>query len=283
MKLSIVNSYTLVGIEARPIRIEVHLSNGLPGLSIVGLPEAAVRESKDRVRSAILNAGFDYPARRITVNLAPADLPKYGAGFDLPIAIGILHASDQLKSELLQSTALIGELSLSGELRSIRGVLPIAVKSNKDQKQLLLPYENRNELQILSSNYACAKSLIEVCSHLTGQQKLTQPAIKEKPIEANTICLSDIKGQPQAKRALEIAAAGRHSLMMSGPPGTGKSMLATRLPTILPKLSFDQILEVSSIYSVVQMSRTNVERPPYRSPHHTASPAALVGGGCHFY
>ena len=280
MKLSTVYSYAVVGVKARLIHIEVHISNGLPSLSLVGLPEASVRESKDRVRSAIQTAGFDYPARRITVNLAPADLPKFGAGYDLPIAVGILHASDQLRLPDLKHYALAGELSLSGQIRSIGGSLPIALESSNQGKQLILPVGNAGEVRILSKqNYRCASSLLAVCAHLSGEESLPLvPAVPEQTEETFS-CLSEVQGQPQAKRVLEIAAAGGHNLLMQGPPGTGKTMLASRMPGILPKMDADETVEVASIYSVAQISRNCVDQVPFRAPHHTASPTALVGGG----
>lgn len=284
MKLSTVYSYAVVGVQAQLIYIEVHIANGLPSLSIVGLPEASVRESKDRVRSALQNAGFDYPARRITVNLAPADLPKFGAGYDLPIAIGILHASDQLKITDLEKYALIGELSLSGQIRSVGGILPVAVKASTQGKELILPTKNSKEVQILDNHsYRCADNLLAVCAHLSNEQKLplntTANSGNFEPSEEDSLCLSEVQGQSQAKRALEIAAAGGHSLLMQGPPGTGKTMLASRIPGILPTLNSKEAVEVASIYSVAQIPRSYIDSAPFRNPHHTASPTALVGGG----
>ena len=280
MRLAIVNSYSILGVAAQPITIEVHLSNGLPGLSIVGLPEASVRESKERVRSALLNTRFDYPARRITVNLAPADLPKHGSGFDLAIALGILQASDQLPGVDLSKRAFVGELSLSGQLRTVSGALPIAVAAQEAGLELLAPLANQPELQILDQpRPGLARSLNEVCCYLLGQKLLPQPPEIESGQSQDLPCLSDVQGQPLAKRALEIAAAGNHSLLMVGPPGTGKTMLASRLPGILPSLSQQQALEVAGIYSVAGINRHNHQAPPMRAPHHTSSPAALVGGG----
>ena len=282
MKLSTVFSYAVVGIEAQLIYIEVHIANGLPGLSIVGLPEASVRESKDRVRSAIQNAGFEYPARRITVNLAPADLPKFGAGYDLAIAIGILEASDQIKPRGIPDHAFIGELSLSGEIRPVSGVLPTAVKASSQGRELFFPIDNAPEVRMLGENkHRGADSLIAVCNHLCGEQPLClEPAAAPARRVNQQLCLSDVQGQYQAKRALEIAAAGGHSLLMQGPPGTGKTMLASRLPGILPALSAEQAVEVASIYSVAQIQRPQpIEDVPFRSPHHTSSPTALAGGG----
>ena len=280
MKLSTVFSYALVGVQAQLIHIEVHIANGLPGLSIVGLPEASVRESKDRVRSAIQNAGFDYPARRITVNLAPADLPKFGAGYDLAIAIGILHASDQLLNADLANHAFIGELSLSGQIRPVRGILPIAVTSYSQGKKLIAPADNAGEIQILErQENLLAGTLLSVCAHLCREKPLPQIKLKPSAKNSEVLCLSEVQGQQQAKRVLEIAAAGNHSLLMQGPPGTGKTMLASRLPGIIPKLRPEESIEVASIYSVADVARGQIDQAPFRSPHHTASPVALVGGG----
>ena len=280
MRLSNITSYCIIGVEAQPISIEVHISNGLPGLSVVGLPEAAVRESKDRVRSAILNSQFEFPARRITVNLAPADIPKNGAGFDLPIAIGILHASGQLECENIGNYALIGELSLSGNIRAVKGLIPVALAADTAEKQLVAPLSNRGELDLLSaSNHVLAPTLADVCGHLNGSFPIESVAKSPQLNPPSGPCLSEVRGQTQAKRALEIAAAGGHSLLMMGPPGTGKTMLAERLPGILPEISDESALEVASIYSVAGLERGHFHQPPYRAPHHTASPAALVGGG----
>ena len=280
MPLSKVTSYCILGIDAQPISIEVHISNGLPGLSVVGLPEATVRESKDRVRSAILNSHFEFPARRITVNLAPADIPKTGAGFDLPIALGILHASSQIDQSSLDEYAFVGELSLSGDIRSVHGALPMAMAASVTGKTFLAPNTNQSELSILSSGeQKLATSLIEVCSYLGGQIELeSAKKVISEPAQINH-CFSEVRGQSAAKRALEIAASGRHSLLMAGPPGTGKTMLAERLAGILPGISNEEALEVASIYSVAGISRDLFAQPPFRAPHHTASSAALVGGG----
>lgn len=285
MPLATVHSYALLGVKAQPIQIEVHIANGLPGLTIVGLPEASVRESKERVRSAITNSGFEYPARRVTVNLAPADIPKYGSGYDLAIAVGILHASKQLQEAGLDTYSFLGELSLSGELRPVPGVLPVALQARDDGLKLIAPQNTPEDFSILdSTNIFCAKSLSQVVEHLAEGTPLPSPCSNKKQAETSTLnqsslCLSDVQGQPQAKRALEIAAAGRHSLLMQGPPGTGKTMLASRIPGIMPQLGARDAVDVASIYSISALTNPNPLIPPFRSPHHTCSQVALVGGG----
>jgi len=285
MTLAIVYSRTSVGIQAPLVTVEAHISPGLPALSIVGLPEAAVKESKDRVRSAIINSGLEFPTRRITINLAPADLPKEGGRFDLPIAIGILAASNQIPADALAAFEFSGELALSGALRSIQAALPIALGTRKTNRTLILPTKNAREATLPGDNSVLpAKHLLEVCDHLTGK-KLIPPYSSQHTIQ-DIVCksdvdLHDVKGQPQAKRALEITAAGGHSLLMVGPPGTGKTMLATRLPGLLPPLSIEEALEISAIRSIshTKLSFKNWGMRPFRAPHHTASSAALVGGG----
>jgi len=286
MPLATVQSYALLGVKAQPIQIEVHIANGLPGLTIVGLPEASVRESKERVRSAITNSGFDYPARRVTVNLAPADIPKFGSGYDLAIAIGILQASDQLKASDLDTLCFLGELSLSGELRPVPGVLPVALQATDDNLNLIAPKNTPEDFSILgSTRIFCANNLCQVAEHLTeGTPLLSPPSNNVKQSETShlnrpNLCLSEVQGQPEAKRALEIAAAGRHSLLMQGPPGTGKTMLASRIPGIMPQLGARDAVDVASIYSISSLSNPHPRIPPFRSPHHTCSQVALVGGG----
>lgn len=270
------------GILAPLVSIEVHITNGLPGLSIVGLPEAAVRESKDRVRSALINSHFEFPPRRITINLAPADLPKEGGRFDLPIALAILAASGQINPTTLKRYECIGELSLSGELRPVTGLLPAALNVRESGRRLIAPIDNLDEIQLIDNiELIGANHLLEVCAHLNGQQ-LIETAPRTKPsVTSNKVDFSEVQGQHHAKRALEIAATGNHNLLMIGPPGTGKSMLAERLPTIMPSLTEQQALENAAIASVScnGIDLNNWRKPAYRTPHHTASAAALVGGG----
>lgn len=289
MSLSIVFSRAQAGIDAPLVTVEVHLSNGLPSLSIVGLPEMAVKESKDRVRGALLNANFDFPARRITVNLAPADLPKEGGRFDLPIALGILAASGQIPTQGLAEYEFAGELALSGELRPLRGVLPVAVQARNAQHTLVVPLENAAEAALVGdATVLGARHLLEVCAHLHGSRLLpphvaepSSPAGHSEEHEPND--LAEVRGQHHAKRALEIAAAGGHSLLLIGPPGTGKTMLASRLPGILPLMTEEEALETAAITSISDsgFASARFNKRPFRAPHHTASGVALVGGGSH--
>lgn len=270
-----------VGIDAPQVLVETHLSPGLPAVNIVGLPEAAVRESRDRVRSAIATSGFEFPQRRITINLAPADLPKHGSRFDLAIALGILIASHQLGDIRCDGLEFAGELALDGSLRAVSGILPVALACRQTGHQLVCANDNADEAAVCGVDLLPAGSLLAVCRHLTGAEALTPHASRVPDnTPASTLCLSQVKGQLQARRALEIAAAGHHSLLFCGPPGSGKSMLAQRLPGILPPLSLDEALAVASIHSLTR-SRPLDEffLPPFRHPHHTASAVALVGGG----
>ncbi len=285
MNLAVVYTRGRQGIRAPLVTVEVHLANGLPNFAIVGLPEAAVKESKDRVRGAIQNCRFDFPTQRITVNMAPADIPKEGGRFDLAIAVGILAASGQIRRDALNTVECVGELSLGGSLRPIAGVLPIAVEARTAERALILPSSNAREAVLVKgAEVLPAEHLLEVCAHLNGQQRLAPALIEPRldVVENDELAdFAEVRGHYQAKRAMEIAAAGRHNLLMLGPPGTGKSMLAARLPGILPELSEQEALETAAITSVSGLSFAP-ERwltPPFRSPHHTASAVAMVGGG----
>jgi magnesium chelatase family protein len=285
MSVAVVYSRALAGMHAPLVSVEVHLANGLPAFNLVGLPETEVKESRERVRAALQNAQFGFPARRITVNLAPADLPKESGRFDLPIAIGILVATGQLPGNRLHEYEFAGELALTGELRPIRGALAMTLKAHGDGRAFILPQASATEAALVREAVVHpARSLLEVCAHLTGHETLPRQLAALVAFGAKSSTqypdLAEVKGQPHAKRALEIAAAGRHSLLMIGPPGTGKSMLAQRLPGILPAMSEADALEAAAIQSLTGGFR--LERwgqRPYRSPHHTASAVALVGGG----
>jgi magnesium chelatase family protein len=282
--LAMISSRTLIGIAAVPVMVEVHLANGLPSFSTVGLPETAVKESKDRVRGAIINSGFEFPAKRITVNLAPADIPKTGGRFDLPIAIGILMASGQLPHVSVESIEMVGELALDGSLRRVSGVLPTALACAESGHQLMVPRANADEAGLVE-NACCwqAGHLLDVCRHLADKGKLSECESDVSTLSQSKLYpdLEDVKGQIQAKRALEIAACGGHSLLFIGPPGTGKSMLASRLPGILPSLTLAEALETAAIQSVSQgdYCAESWSVRPFRNPHHSASSVALVGGG----
>ncbi len=282
--MSFAKIYTrgLLGLHAPLIEVEVHVSQGLPSLTIVGLAEAAVRESKDRVRSAIINSGFQFPTKRLTINLAPADLPKDGSRLDLPIALGILIASGQLPENVTDQLEFIGELALDGQLRPISGILSIAIACQQSGHQLILPEQNAQDAsQLPNFEVFAAHHLKDVCEHLSKQHPLPQyQANTTNPIDQYKFDLADVKGQLRPRRALEIAAAGGHSLLFKGPPGTGKTLLASRLASILPPLDMQENLEVASIYSVANSSHPFGQRP-FRAPHHTASAIALVGGGSH--
>ncbi len=283
MSLATTHCRAALGIEAPLVTVEIHLANGLPTFNIVGLPEKAVQESRDRVRSALLNSGFEFPARRITVNLAPADLPKQGSRFDLAIAVGILVASAQLPPGAVDGYELIGELSLAGALRPVPGVLPMALACRARGRHLILPDGNLQEAALVRGLeiYPCPH-LLAVSAHLNGQRRASAArqdlATNRAPVYPD---LADVHGQAQARRALEVAAAGRHNLLMMGPPGSGKSMLASRLPGILPPLDEDEALSSATIRSVSgqPFDAANWRVRPFRAPHHTASGVALVGGG----
>ncbi len=283
MSLAHVYSRAQEGVNATEVSVEVHISNGLPALSIVGLPEAAVKESKDRVRAALINSQFDFPGRRITINLAPADLPKEGGRYDLPVAMGILAASGQIPAEILQQYEFIGELALSGELRPVQGVLPMSLACKQSQRKLICPLENADEAALVSDTCVYpARHLLDVCAHLTGNKPLERAGPNHTNTHPPGIAdMRDVNGQQHAKRALEIAAAGGHSLLMVGPPGTGKTMLSSRLPGILPHMNESEALESAAISSISGngLHTGNWKQRPFRAPHHTASGVALVGGG----
>jgi len=286
MSLAIVHSRAQNGVDAPKVTVEVHLANGLPSMSIVGLPEAAVKESKDRVRSAIINSRFEFPARRITINLAPADLPKDGGRFDLPIAIGILAASGQIDNKQLSEYEFLGELALTGELRPVRGALSAALKTRLTGRALLVPDDNAPESSLASDvTVYAAKHLLGVTGHLSGTTLLVQhDAIPEQVPRSEPVPdLCDVQGQYIARRALEIAAAGGHNLLFVGPPGAGKTMLATRLPGILPPMNEMEAMESAAIQSISDkgFNMQHWRQRPFRAPHHTASGVALVGGGSH--
>nr|WP_315042416.1 YifB family Mg chelatase-like AAA ATPase [uncultured Moraxella sp.] len=271
---------SVVGLNAPSVMVEVHLSQGLPAITIVGLPEASVRESKDRVRSAIINSGFQFPNRRLTINLAPADLPKDGARLDLPIAIGILVASGQIDDSKIADFEFIGELALNGDLRPISGVLAVARAIKTSNHTLIAPKDNANEaVKVQGIEVLQAENLKQVCEHLNNEQSLSHAEFKASyQVSSHKLDLADVKGQHQARRALEIAAAGGHSLLFCGSPGTGKTLMASRLPTILPPLNDNETLEVASIYSIANVPYDFGTRP-FRQVHHTTSAVALVGGG----
>ncbi len=284
MSLAVVYSRANVGIEAQLVEVEVHLSNGLPGFSIVGLPEAVVKESKDRVRSAIINCNFNFPLRRITVNLAPADLPKEGGRYDLAIALGILCASKQIDKEKLNQYEMGGELALSGGLRAFTGALPMVIAANKSQRSIILPEKNAARCAFVhDANILQANHLLDVCRHFQGLSPLTKVRVTDLPQLQNDYAdISEVRGQHQAKRALEIAASGAHSILMIGSPGAGKTMLAHRLPGLLPAMRDEQALEVAAIHSLkgkaIDCYSYGATRP-FRSPHHSLSSVAMVGGG----
>jgi len=284
LALCVLHSRARVGIHAPQVTVEVHLTHGLPSLSMVGLPELAVKESKDRVRGALLNGRFQFPDGRVTINLAPADLPKEGGRFDLPIALGILGASGQIAADALDRHEFVGELALSGELRPIAGVLPAALAARDAGRELVLPLANAAEAALVGGlTLRPARHLLEVCDHLNNGQTLATYRAEPSPTDdPGYPDLAEVRGQEQAKRALEVAAAGQHHLLMLGPPGSGKSMLANRLPGLLPPLTESEALETASIRSVSERAPfdpVDWNRRPFRSPHHTASGVALVGGG----
>ena len=286
--LAKVTSGALIGIDAYPVEVEVDIAQGLPQFSTVGLPEGAVKESKDRVKSAIKNSGYDFPARRITINLAPADIRKEGAAFDLPIAIGLLCATGVVDAEKLKNFILLGELSLDGRIKPVHGVLPIVVAArNWGDQSLLLPVENAAEGAIVSGpSIYPVKDLGEAVALINGERDFAPYRCQPRTAATNPTTggddFSEVRGQEHVKRALEVAAAGAHNILLSGPPGSGKTMLARRLPTILPELSFEEALETTKIHSVsglLNRQQGLIDQRPFRSPHHTISDAGLIGGG----
>jgi len=282
MSLAILLCRAQYGTEAPPVTIEVFLSGGLPAFTIVGMAETAVRESKDRVRGALLSSGFEFPQQRITISLGPAEMRKVGGRFDLPIALGILAARKQFPIAALNDVECYGELALSGELRPVPGLLPAVLKAHERGRSVIVPKDNAGEAALVGASVIGASSLLEVTEHLAGRERIDHAvASADEADAARTPDLSDVKGQQHAKRALEIAAAGNHNLLLIGPPGTGKSMLARRLPGLLPAMSKAEALETAAVNSVAGLSvdATTWRRRPFRSPHHTASAAALVGGG----
>lgn len=282
MALASAVSRALEGIEAPEVAVEVHLANGLPGFSLVGLPEAEVREARDRVRAALQTCQFEYPNKKITANLAPADLPKEGGRFDLPIALGILAASGQIKANALQGIEFAGELSLTGSLRPVRGALAMALAATRNGRSLILPAENAAEAALAKgATVMSARTLLEVVAHLNGHTSLETAAPPTQGGDVVYPDLADVRGQATAKRALEIAAAGRHSLLLFGPPGTGKSMLAQRLPGLLPPMTEEESIECAAIHSIDgSFDPAKWGARCFRAPHHSASAVALVGGGC---
>ena len=281
MGLSLVHSRARVGARAPAVQVEVHVGGGLPTMSIVGLPQAAVREAKDRVRAAIHNAQFEFPNGRITVNLAPADLPKSGGRFDLPIALGVLAASGQIPNAALRDVEFLGELGLTGELRAVDGVLPATLAAAEAKRRLIVPAANGAEAALAdAADVLVARTLLEVCGALTGAKRLPPPdrvATRERHVPD----LDEVRGQAQARRALEIAAAGQHHVLFVGTPGCGKTMLASRLPGLLPEASEDEAMASASIASVSGrgFDASAWRTRPFRSPHHGTSAVALVGGG----
>ncbi len=288
MPVAVVRSRALAGVSAPPVTVEVHLANGLPNFHLVGLPETEVREARDRVRAALLNSQFDFPSRRVTVNLAPADLPKESGRFDLPIALGILAATGQIPAPPLDRHEFAGELALTGDLRAIRGALAMALFARRDGRAFVLPAVSAHEAALVRDVVVYPAATLEaVCAHLTGRSPLPAMAAASSgdapdAADGSQPDLADVRGQPRAKRVLEIAAAGGHSLLLMGPPGAGKSMLAQRLPGLLPPMHEDEALEAAAIASLAgRFVPDRWRERPFRAPHHTASGVAIVGGGSH--
>lgn len=282
MSLSIVHTRAALGVNAPPITVEVHISKGLPGLTMVGLPETTVKEARDRVRSAIINSGYEYPAKKITINLAPADLPKEGGRYDLPIAIALLAASEQLTANKLDEYELVGELALTGALRGVPGAISSATEAIKSGRKIIVAKDNEDEVGLINGEGCLiADHLQAVCAFLEGKHALERPKPTDAVSRALQHDLSDVIGQEQGKRGLEITAAGGHNLLLIGPPGTGKTMLASRINGLLPDLSNEEALESAAILSLVNAESVQKQwrQRPFRSPHHSASLTAMVGGG----
>ena len=284
MSLATVNTRAAIGLDAPEVCVEVHLANGVPGFHLVGMAETAVKEARDRVRGALINSGFEFPAKRITVNLAPADLPKQGGRYDLPIALGILIASGQLPENCLEESEIYGELALSGQIRSIQGLLPCAIACAKAQKHLVLPDNNALEAKWVEGlSFTPLATLSQAIKHFLEDEIVTAQIGQKMTEKSSTVHRdwSDIVGQEQAKRALLVAATGKHHLLMVGPAGTGKSMLASRLNQLLPELKPEEVLSVACIRSILgqQTNTQQLAQRPFRQPHHTASAISLTGGG----
>lgn len=282
MSLSVVYTRAALGVKAPLISVEVHLSNGLPGLTLVGLPETTVKEARDRVRSAIINSGYSFPAKKITINLAPADLPKEGGRYDLPIAIALLAASEQLSAPRLSSYEFVGELALTGALRGVPGAISGAIAALNAGREIIVAKDNAAEISLIEQKGCLvAEHLQEVCAFLEGRHTLAEPEPAPTSLDHKSNDINEIIGQEHGKRALEITATGSHNLLLIGPPGTGKTMLASRLNGLLPPLTNHDALETAAILSLVNASSLQQQwrQRPFRAPHHSASLAAMVGGG----
>lgn len=284
--LSLIYSSAINGIDANIVEVETYISSGMPVFSIVGLADIAVKESRDRVAAALKNSGFDFPSKKITVNLAPADIKKEGGIFDLSIALGIIAANGKIKRDNLKNFCAVGELSLDGKIRKVKGVLPISLALNKNQiKNFIVPFANRQEAAVAGAiNVFPFKTLTEVVKFINGEIACKKYIYNDKGLNFLEECeydFADVKGQKNAKRASEIAAAGGHNMLMSGPPGSGKTMIAKRIPSILPPMTFDEAVETTKIWSAVGHAFNGglIRNRAFRSPHHTSSAAALAGGG----